>query len=72
MLAIVREIARLAGCSINQHEIGCVDVFVVVGMRDDYGERFAVGRNLRVGYAENLAYPGEIENFAGSGGDGQA
>ena len=71
MLAIVREEARLAGGGIDEDQVGCVDVFFVVRMRDDDDEGFSVWRDLWVGDAENLAHPCEIEDFARSGGDGQ-
>ncbi len=72
MLAIVREVACLSVCGIDQHQIGCVDVFIVVRMRYDDCQRFTVRRDLWIGNAEDLADPGEIKNLARRGGDRQA
>ena len=40
VLAIVGEVARFTGGDVDQHEVGCVDVLVVVWMRDHNGQRF--------------------------------
>lgn len=72
MLAIVGKEARLSSRNLDQHQVRGVDVLVVIGVRDDGCQRFAVRRNLRVADAENLAHPGEIENFAGCRRNGEA
>ena len=71
MLAIVREVAGLSGGCVDENQIGCVNVFVVVRMRDDDGERSAIGRDLWIGDAKDFADPGEVEDFARRSGDGR-